>query len=223
MLPGTCRLDYSAVTLASAAPGKMTRPIIEDHKQVTDEMLMVRYQRGQRDAYPTLASRYASTLFSVGYYLLGSEAQADKLAQETLLQVVREAATFNLEVQFRAWLLSLLHGIVSETYSSGLEAANDPQSGFSAPLEPAMAEASPPSSRAYRSQILTRRVASRVASLPFLAREVFLFKQVGQLTISDTATAVGADIETVRHLIRLAFDRIQECVADTEEYARALR
>jgi len=54
-------------------------------------------------------------------------------------------------------------------------------------------------------------------------REAFLFKQVGQLSIVAIADAMCIDTDTVRQLIRSAFDRIQEGVMDTEEYARALR
>ena len=54
-------------------------------------------------------------------------------------------------------------------------------------------------------------------------REAFLFKQVGQLSLNGIATATGVDVDAVRHFMRMAFDRIQDCVADTEEYARALR
>lgn len=195
--------------------------LTEDQKQVTDEMLMVRYQRGQRDAYAMLVTRYAPVLYSVAYYLLGSEAQADKLAQEIFVQVVREAATFNLETQFRTWLFGLFHRTAVASYSTDpLGDVHDEESVFS---EGSIAESGAPSSRAYRSQILARRVAFRVASLPFSVREAFLFKQTGHMCINEIATAVGADTDTIRHLIRTALDKIQESVADTEEYARALR
>jgi len=200
----------------------MTR-FAEDQKQVTDEVLMVRYQRGRRDAFATLVSRYASTLFSVGYYLLGSEARADKLAQDTFVQVVREAATFNLEVQFRSWIFGIFHKIVTESNSSPPEIFDNNSETATPTADPPASEPAPPSSRAFRSQLLARRVATRVASLPFAVREAFLLKQTGQLTMIDIATAVGTDLDTVRHLLRTAFDRLQESVTDTEEYARALR
>jgi RNA polymerase sigma-70 factor (ECF subfamily) len=202
----------------------MTR-LSEDQKEATDEMLMVRYQRGQRDAFASLVARHATTIFSVSYYLLGNETQADKLAQDTFLQVVREAATFHLEAQFRTWVFGLFH-VVSGKYCSEIQLSNDEMGNplHSDSSETFGPESVPPtSSRSYRSQILARRVANRVATLPIPMREVFLYKQTGQLSLQNIATATGTDVDTVRHLLRAAFDRIQECVADTEEYARALR
>ena len=216
----TCRPDDSAVTLRHSTSDMMTK-LTEDQKQVTDEMLMVRYQRGQRDAFATLVARYAPILFSVGYYLLSSEAQADRLAQETFLQMVREAATFNLETQFRTWIFGLFHKTALATYE--VVSSADARGEMSSPAESSLSESGPVSSRSYRSQILARRVASRVAMLPFPVREAFLLKHTGQMPMSDIAIAVGTDTDTVRHLIRTALDKIQESVADTEEYARALR
>ena len=214
-----CRQRDSAVTLRNKRRRHMTK-LTEYQKQVTDEMLMVRYQRGQRVAFETLVARYASSVFSVGYYLLGSEAQADKLAQETFLQVVREAATFNLETQFRAWLFGLMH----KTAVGGYQVEPTAEASDEKPTaESSLIDSAPISSRAYRSQILARRVASRVSTLTFPVREAFLLKQTAQLSMNDIAQALGIDTDTVKLLIRTAFDKLQECVADTEEYARALR
>jgi RNA polymerase sigma factor (sigma-70 family) len=202
----------------------MMNRFAEYQKQATDEMLMVRYQRGHRDAFGALVSRYSSTVFSVGYYLLGSESRADKLAQETFLQVVHETPTFHLEANFRTWLFGHLHRVAGD-YQSFYEESRDSQavSATGSDTEHAPDSTLPVSSRSFRSQILARRVVGRVTSLPFAMREMFLFKQVGQLSLSSIATATGNDLDTVRQLLRGAFDRIQESVADTEEYARALR
>lgn len=202
----------------------MTR-LAENQKEATDEMLMVRYQRGHRETFVALVNRYAVPVYSVGYYLIGSEATAHQLARETFLQVVHDAATFHLEAQFRTWLFGLLHCIVNENYLGAPGVNNTlPNSSASNSVDVLGPDPAPPvSSRSFRSQLLARRVANRVTLLPFPIREVFLFKQAGQLSLNNIAAATGADIDTVRHLMRMAFDRIQESVADTEEYARALR
>ena len=73
-----CRDSVAADGSCAPAPQvKMTR-FADYQKEATDEMLMVRYQRGHRDAFAALVTRHATTVFSVGYYLLGNEAQADE-------------------------------------------------------------------------------------------------------------------------------------------------
>jgi RNA polymerase sigma factor (sigma-70 family) len=203
----------------------MTRQA-EEHKEAADEMLMVRYQRGSRDAFGTLVRRYAATVYSVGYYLLGSESAAEHLTRETFLQVIREAPAFHLESQFRTWLFGLLHRILAANTDSGSPEScrHDQNPCLSGGDEsPGVDPVAPVSSQAYRSQLLARRVTVRVSGLPFAQREMFLFKQLGQLSLKDVALATGVDLDTTRHSLRVAFECVQQSVLDTEEYARALR
>jgi RNA polymerase sigma-70 factor, ECF subfamily len=203
----------------------MTRSA-EDQTEASDEMLMVRYQRGNREAFATLVGRHSADVFSLSYYLLGDENAAERVARETFRHVARDAEAFHLESQFRAWLFGITHRLVMEACT---DATPNSQHDWSvrklSRLEPPPADSAlpPASSRAYRSQLLIRRVAARVSSLPLEMREAFLLKQVAQLSIPAIADVMGIDADMARQLIRLAFDRIQESVADTEEYARALR
>jgi len=200
--------------------------LAENPTEASDEMLMVRYQRGNRDAFATLVSRHSACVFSVAFYLRADEHAAEHIASTTFHHLASDAATFHLEAQFRTWLFGKVHSIV-RNYWVEAQPNGDLEIDWGDQLirlDTQQAElVSPPSSRAHRSQILLRRVTSRVTSLPLEMREAFLFKQVGQLSIVAIADAMSLDTDTVRQLIRSAFDRIQEGVMDTEEYARALR
>lgn len=200
--------------------------LAENPTEASDEMLMVRYQRGNREAFATLVSRHSACVFSVAFYLRGDENAAEGIASATFHHLASDAATFHLEAQFRTWLFGKVHSIIRESCGDA-HPHGDLEIDWGDQLtrldSPQPEAASPPSSRAYRSQILLRRVTSRVTSLPLEMREAFLFKQVGQLSIVAIADAMCIDTDTVRQLIRSAFDRIQEGVMDTEEYARALR
>jgi RNA polymerase sigma-70 factor (ECF subfamily) len=199
--------------------------ITDDRNEASDEMLMVRYQRGDRNAFAALVGRHSACVFSLAFYLSGEEVTAQEVTRETFHYLASEAATFHLEAQFRTWLFSKVHSIIVKqnlgaTGESGTD-AEWPES-YSR-LDALQVESAPPSSRAYRSQLLLRRVTARLALLPLDMREAFLFKQIGQLSIVAIADAMCLDSDTVRQLIRAAFDRLQEGVTDTEEYARALR
>gem|GEM_PF-1366717 len=204
----------------------LMRRFAENPTEASDEMLMVRYQRGDRDAFAALVDRHATVVYSIAYYLLGDSAAAEQVAHQTFHQLAGDAAAFHLEAQFRAWLFGKVHQIIRDC---GAQAQpREPADSEWPPSTPRIDvipvdSASPSSARAYRSQLLLRRVTSSVASLPVEMREAFLFKQLGQLSIVAVADAMRIDADTVRQLIRAAFDRLQEGVTDTEEYARALR
>jgi RNA polymerase sigma-70 factor (ECF subfamily) len=201
--------------------------ITEDRTEASDEMLMVRYQRGDREAFAALVSRHSACVFSLAFYLFGNEVAAEQVARETFHYLASDAATFHLEAQFHTWLFGKVHSIIVQ--QNHAESARETDADTDWPQSYSRLDAlqvetsSPPSSRAYRSQLLLRRVTGRVAQLPLDMREAFLFKQIGQLSIVAIADAMCLDSDTVRQLIRTAFDRLQEGVADTEEYARALR
>jgi RNA polymerase sigma-70 factor (ECF subfamily) len=202
------------------------RRLSENPTEASDEMLMVRYQRGDRDAFAALVNRHAAAVFSIAFYLLGDTVAAEYVARETFQQLASDAATFHMEAQFRTWLFAKVHRIVR---NHDTQAQPDQQADSEWPPSSPKLDALPPepvspsSTRGYRSQLLLRRLTARVASLPLDMREAFLFKQLGQLSIVSVADAMCIDPDTVRQLIRSAFDRLQEGVTDTEEYARALR
>ncbi len=188
---------------------------------------MVRYQRGDREAFAALVNRHAATVFSIAFYLLGEAATAEQVASETFHHVASDAANFHLEAQFRTWLFSKLHQIARACEARAKPDQHQdsewPPSSPRVELLQTESASSPSSSRGYRSQLLLQRVTARVASLPVDMREAFLFKQLGQLSIVSVADAMGIETDNVRQLVRAAFDRLQEGVTDTEEYARALR
>ena len=198
---------------------------LEDQPEASDEMLMVRYQRGDHDAFAALVTRHAADVFTTIYYIFGNKSTAERVAHRAFHLVARTAATFNLELNFKTWLHGQVHHLLVET---GIEPSleheeNDVEQAAQISTFALDSTGHPVSFRSHRSQLLLRRIADRLASLPLDMREAFLFKLVGQLSINSIAEAMSIDSDTVRQLIRSAFDRIQEGVLDTEEYARALR
>jgi RNA polymerase sigma-70 factor (ECF subfamily) len=77
--------------------------------EATDEMLMVRYQRGDREAFAHLVNRHLATVFSYAFQLLGSENAATAVTEATFSSVVGRAAEFKHESRFTTWLFGFAH------------------------------------------------------------------------------------------------------------------
>jgi DNA-directed RNA polymerase specialized sigma24 family protein len=58
---------------------------------ISDEVLMLAFQRGSREAFDELYARYRSPLYGFFRRRLNSEARAEDLAQETFLVAIRSA------------------------------------------------------------------------------------------------------------------------------------
>jgi RNA polymerase sigma-70 factor (ECF subfamily) len=190
----------------------------DNHREGTDEALVVRYQRGDRTALSILVRRHARSLYSAAYYVIGSEEVATTLTLNVFQQVTEHAGSFHIEMHFRTWVFQFLHQQLQSHCGSE---QSDPLSAPSESLTPdSSANALP---RLERSQLLSRRVRQSVASLPFAVREMLVLKLVSQLTILELAIATTSTEDAVRDSLRQAMSRIRDAISDTEDYARALR
>lgn len=191
----------------------------DNQREGSDEALVVRYQRGDRAALSVLVRRHSQAMYSTAYYVAGSDSLANQLALDTFRQVMEQAGSFHIEMHFRTWIFGFLHRQIVALAEWG--PTQSPVDSLElGSLEPTSANVLP---RMGRSQLLNRRITEAVAALALPSREAIVLKLVGQLTLSELATATEADADTVRERLRVALDRIRDAIGDTEEYARALR
>lgn len=194
------------------------------HREGTDETLMVRYQRGDRNALAVIVRRYSRAVYATAYGITGSADVASELAQNAFLKLVGQAGSFHVEMRFRSWLFGFLHQLVLEkSRTRDPSRSDDARTEHSRPIENGSDEQELPPARATRSQLLSRRIAECIENLPLLEREAIVMKLVAQLSLSELGAATFSDGDAVRARLRFAFDRLRESVSDTEEYARALR
>ncbi|HMA95852.1 MAG TPA: sigma-70 family RNA polymerase sigma factor [Polyangiaceae bacterium] len=196
----------------------------DSNREGTDEALMVRYQRGDRNALAIIVKRYARPVYATAYWITGNVTAAAEAAQNAFLALVGQAGSFHIEMRFRSWLYGFLHQLLTSRFQTDLRVLDSTNPG-ALPSNAENTEMDPAhhGTRASRSQLVSRRVAECVESLPPLEREAIVMKLVAQLTLAELSAAIGADGDTTRARLRYAFDRLRESVSDTEDYARALR
>ena len=68
-----------------------------------------------------------------------------------------------------------------------------------------------------------QRITRCVEALPDEQREVFLMRELGNLSIKEMAGIVGVPEGTIKSRLRYALERLQESLSEYEDYARALR
>ena len=87
-------------------PGERSLP---DH--ATDESLMVRYQRGDRQAFTILVRRHQSALFNFAVRQIGAPPAAEEVVQEAFVRVVQNAADFKHEARFTTWIYTIVRNL----------------------------------------------------------------------------------------------------------------
>lgn len=60
--------------------------------------------RGDREAFGALVSRYAERIYNVAYRLVGEEADAHDLAQDTFVSAFKALSAFRADARFSTWL-----------------------------------------------------------------------------------------------------------------------
>lgn len=74
---------------------------------ISDEALMLDFQRGSREAFEELFTRYRGPLHGFFRRRLESSERAEDLAQETFLALVRAATRYEPRAQFRTYLYGI--------------------------------------------------------------------------------------------------------------------
>lgn len=197
--------------------------------EASDEMLMVRYQRGDREAFAELVRRYSGPIYNFSVRHLRHAPVAEDVTQEVFLRLVQKAAEFKHEARFSTWLYTIARNLCID-HLRKLKHRRHPSldsssSSDEAPLGERLAargiEAD--TERSAVSIEVLRAIEGAVDALPDEQREVFLLREIANMPFKEIAIATGVGENTVKSRMRYALDRLQQALAEFEEYARALK
>ena len=197
----------------------------------TDEMLMVRYQRGERKAFVELVRRHNRPIYNFVLRQLRMPSLAEDVTQDVFMRLVQNAAEFKHEARFSTWLYTIARNLcidqlrkLSHRRHASLDQreGNQPDAQL---LGETISDPSPRSSAEHNalSSEVRSSIVRAVDSLPDDQREVFLLREVASLPFRDIAEITGVGENTVKSRMRYALDRLKDALSDFEEYARALR
>jgi RNA polymerase sigma-70 factor, ECF subfamily len=146
---------------------------------VSDETLMLEFQRGSREAFEELFARYREPLFGFFRRRLPLRERAEELAQETFLAVIRAKARYEVRSTVRTYL----YGIAMKLL------AGERRKGIFAVPSPTRADDSPDA-------VLWVRQA--LEKLDSQDREIVMLREYEQLSYSEIAALLGIPVNTVR-------------------------
>lgn len=201
----------------------------KDAKDPPDETLMLRYQQGDRSAFAILVRRHQQPLYNFALRQVRVPQVAEDVVQETFVRVVQNAADFKHEARFTTWVYTITRNLcIDQIRKRALRKhpSLDEQRGEEGD-GPTLGEkiADPRASveREATGTELKERIARAVDKLPDEQREVFLMREIANLPFKEIAEITGVPENTVKSRMRYALERLQEALAEYEDYARALR
>jgi RNA polymerase sigma-70 factor (ECF subfamily) len=165
---------------------------------------------GDTQNFHHLIRPHERSVYIMALSLLHNEADAEEVAQEAFLKAFRNLARFRGESKFSTWLISItLNEARSRLRSQKamkMESLDEPPEG--------QAQVSPALLRDWKeipSQVLERQEVRQllhqaITDLPLIYREVFLLRDVEELSVNESAEALGITVASVK--VRLHRARI---------------
>ncbi len=151
---------------------------------ISDEALMLEFQRGSREAFDELFARYREPLYGFFRRRLASKDRAEDLAQETFLAVIRAAVRY----EPRALVKTYFYGIALKLLAAERRklSGNEPQ--LEAEHEPT--EDGPSEEALWVRQALEKLDAGE--------REILMLREYEQLNYAEIAELLRLPVNTVR-------------------------
>src|SRR5262245_10357912 len=80
-------------------------------EEVTDEVLMLRFQAGDRSAFAALVRRHKTPIYNFVLRLVRTSSTAEDLVQDVFVKIVQSAVDFNHESKFSTWAYAITRNI----------------------------------------------------------------------------------------------------------------
>jgi RNA polymerase sigma-70 factor, ECF subfamily len=170
----------------------------------SDEQLILELQQGSDEAFTELFLRYRERVYGFFRRRMNDAAQAEELAQETFLAVLRAAQRYEPRAAFRAYLFGIAFNILAAHRRKS--ALNKTHS------DNAPDELSDPSGTNPENVICVRQAVERLEPAE---REVLLLREFEELSYEEIAKILRAPVNTVRSRLFRARLALREILATT--------
>jgi RNA polymerase sigma-70 factor, ECF subfamily len=175
---------------------------LETAQRDYEQQLIQRTRDGEREAFYELIRPYERRVYAAAFAILRNEADADDCAQEAVLKAFKHIRQFRAEAKFSTWLIQIA---VNEARMR----RRKERAEIMEPLDKDTNEEDSYSPRDFAdwreipSEVLERKeirekLAEALGSLGQIYREVFVLRDMEQLSIDETAKALGISTASVK-------------------------
>jgi RNA polymerase sigma-70 factor, ECF subfamily len=189
----------------------------EDIKLDNEAQVIASILDGETDLFHDLIRPYERTVYVMVLSVLQNGADAEDAAQETFLKAFRNLSQFRAESKFSTWLISIALNEARRRLrvrkAHGTETL-DAEPGEEGNVSPALLRdwREVPLETLERQEVW-RILQQAVMTLPEIYREVFLLRDVEELSVRESATTVGISEAAVKVRLHRARMMLQKTLA----------
>jgi RNA polymerase sigma-70 factor (ECF subfamily) len=196
-------------------------PSSDPFSSCSDEDLLLRFRRGQTEAFGALVRRYERELFGYLRRYVGDATMAEDVFQNTFLQVYLRSGQYDSSRPVRPWLYTIAtHQAIDALRRNGRhqavrldEAHADNGEGDVVGLLEMLESAGPSPLESVTAQERRERIRATVDALPELLRQVLLLAYYQGLKYREIADILEVPVGTVKSRLHAALVKLQEAWA----------
>jgi RNA polymerase sigma-70 factor (ECF subfamily) len=188
----------------------------------SDEELLVRFCRGQTDAFGVLVRRYERELYGYLRRYLGDATLAEDVFQNTFLQLYVKSGQYEAGRPVRPWLYTIAtHQAIDALRRNGrhqavsLEQYREPSDGELRSLLETLQTRGPSPLEAVSAEERRERVRASVERLPEFLRQVLILAYYQGLKYREIADVLEIPVGTVKSRLHAALVKLQEAWSES--------
>jgi RNA polymerase sigma-70 factor (ECF subfamily) len=170
----------------------------------TDEQLILEFQAGSHEAFTELFARYREMVYGFFRRRVNDAAQAEELAQETFIAVLRAIKRYEPRATFRTYLFGIAFKVLAAHRRKAGHERNQANMESTA--------VGPPDSADPETALWVRQA---VEQLEANEREVLMLREFEELSYEEIAGVLRAPVNTVRSRLFRARMSLKEILEAT--------
>ncbi len=175
---------------------------------MTDSELVDLVRRGDHAAFAALVDRHRTAVYRTAFAALGTEQEAEEVAQDAFIIAFRRIADFRGEASFRSWLLTIAwRRALSHRRTVVRRLRRVVGLGSEAWPEPPALDPSPEA--ALLDGDLRRQVRRLIRALPAALRDALLMTAASPETYEEVAAVLGIPVGTLKYRVADARKRLK--------------
>ena len=199
---GVATRDDGQMPMAAVPDGPSAKQGTEGQRPEEVAELVGRALSGERAAFAELCVRFERPIFLLAYRLVGNEADAMDVVQNTLLRGYKGLSTYDGDRPFRTWLLAIA---VNEARRLLRQRSSRPTVSLAETGETPFAD----NPRSGLGALTRAELTDALDQVPSDERTAFVLRYVESHTPGEVAELMGVSARTVRRLCRGARTRLR--------------
>ena len=188
---------------------------------------MQAFQAGDAAAFATLVKRHETKLWNFVRRYVGDAATAEDLLQDVFMRVLAHAAQWTPAAKVTTWMYTIARNLCTDHARRAVHRNAVSLDGAPSPRMaeedsgPVLVERLAGSDLGGEHNVSTGQMVKELdlalSAMPAEQREVFLMREVMELSFAEIAESVGASVPTVKSRMRYALERLREALVAFRE------